>query len=73
VNGARETSLDLLSAFLFVMKFRFGAILYSNSGKENSDPGQTKCSYGPHLARGPQVPHPCAKQNRISEWNAVFQ
>jgi len=31
---------------------------YSNLGNENSVAGYIKCSPGPHLTRGPQVPHP---------------
>ena len=37
-------------------------MLYSNLGNKNSDAGHIKCSRGPHLARVPQVPHPCPKQ-----------
>ena len=51
-QGARETSLDLLSTCLLVVKFRFDAMLCANSGKENSNASHTRCS------RGPQVPNP---------------
>jgi len=47
--------------YLLIMKLRFDAILYSKLCNENSDAGQIKCSCGQHLARGPQVPHPCSK------------
>jgi len=40
------------------MELRFEAMLYPNLGNENSDAGHIKCSRGPHLARGSQVPHP---------------
>jgi len=60
------TSLDLLSKYLLIMILRFEAMLYSNLGKKNSDAGHIKCSSGPHLARGPQVPHPWPKQRNVS-------
>jgi len=41
------------------MELRFEAMLYPNLGNENSDAGHIKCSRGPHLACGSQVPHPC--------------
>jgi len=40
------------------MEIRFDVILYSKLGNENTDAGHIKCSCGPHLARGLQVPHP---------------
>jgi len=40
------------------MELRFDAMLCFNLGNENSDAAHIKCSCGPHLARGPQVPHP---------------
>jgi len=42
------------------MELRFDSILRSKLGNENSDAGHIKCSRGPHLARGPQVPHTCS-------------
>jgi len=48
------------------MELRFGVILYSKLGNENSDPCHIYCSRGPHLARGPQVPHPCFNLNNTS-------
>ena len=44
------------------MEFRFVAVLCSNLGNKNSDVGHVKCSRGTHLARGPQVPHPCCME-----------
>ena len=35
-------------------------IVYFKLGDEDSDVGHIKCSLGPHLAHGPQVPHPCS-------------
>ena len=58
------TFVDLLSKYLHIMEFRFEAMLYSNLGKENSDAGHIKCSRRPHLARGPQVPHPWLTRTR---------
>jgi len=40
------------------MELRFDAMLYSNMGNKNSHAGYIKCSRGPHLAHGQQVPHP---------------
>jgi len=60
----RVTSLNVLSKYLLIMELRFDAMLYSNTGNENSDAGQIKCSHGPHLARGPQVPHPMCKTTK---------
>jgi len=34
------------------MELRFDAMLYSNLGNENFDAGHSKCSRGPHFARG---------------------
>jgi len=54
-SGAIDTSLDLLSKYLLIIKdFRFDVMLYSILGSENSDAAHIKCS------RGPRVPHPCA-------------
>jgi len=39
-------------------KFCFDAMLCSDLGNENFDVGHIKCSRRPHLAQGPQVPHP---------------
>ena len=56
--------------------------LYSNLGSKNSSAGRIKCSRGPHLARGPQVPHPCYKQtkresdavlNTLVRWNVTLR
>jgi len=54
------TSLALQNEapYLLIMELRFDATLYSNKGNGNSDAGHIKCSSGPHLASGPQVPHP---------------
>ena len=41
------------------MELCFDAMLYSNMGNKNSDAGHIKGSRWPHLARVPQVPHPC--------------
>jgi len=49
------------SQYLLIMELRLDAILYSKMDNENSDAGHVKCSRGPHLARWPQVPHPCSK------------
>jgi len=57
-HRARDTSLGLLFTCLPVMEFRFDAMLYSNSGNENSDAGHIKCS------RELQVPHPCSRLSR---------
>jgi len=54
-QGARNSSLGLLSTCLFVIQFRFDAMLFSNLGGKNSDAGHIKCSRTPHLARGLQV------------------
>jgi len=48
------------------MEPRFDAILYPNLGNENSDADHIKCSSGPHLARGPQVPHPCCSSRNAN-------
>jgi len=48
----RETSLDLLSTFVLVVEFHFGAMLCSNLGNEMSGAGITECS------RGQLVPPP---------------
>jgi len=47
---------DLLSEYPLIMELRFDAMLYTNSGSENSDVVHIKCS------RGPQVPHPCNRE-----------
>ena len=52
------TSLDILSKYLLIVELRFDAMLCSNLGNESSDVDHIKCSREPHLARGPQVPHP---------------
>jgi len=52
------TSLDFLSKYLLIMELRFDAMLYSNPSNENSDAGHIKCSHGPYLARGRQIPLP---------------
>jgi len=44
------------------MELRFDAIVYSLLGGEDSNAGHIKCSRGPHLARGLQVPHLCFMQ-----------
>jgi len=49
-------SLVVLYKYLYllmIMELRFNAMLYSNSGNENSDAGHIRCSRGPHLAHGP--------------------
>jgi len=60
-----ETFIDALSTYPFVMELRFDAMLCSNLDKEISNAGHIKCSREPHLARRPQVPHPCSR--RFSE------
>jgi len=63
-QGAKETSLDLLSTCLLVMEFLFDAMLMcSNLGNENSDGSHTKCP------RGPRVPHPWIELARASLTN----
>jgi len=39
--------------------FGSNVVGYSNLGSENSAAGHIKCSRGPQLFRGSQVPHPC--------------
>jgi len=39
------------------MEFHLDVLLCSNLGNQNYDAGHIKNSRGPHLARGPQVPH----------------
>jgi len=46
------------------MEFHFGAMLCSNLGNKNSEAGRINCPHGPHLASGPQVPHPWSKINK---------
>jgi len=58
MSGARETSLDLLFAFLLVMEFPLDAMLCSNLVDGNFGADHVKYSRGPHLACGLQVPHP---------------
>jgi len=36
----------------------------SKLGNEDSDAGRIKCSRGPHVDRGPQVPHPCISRTK---------
>jgi len=57
---SRSKSL-LLTICLLVMEFRFGTMLYSNLGNENSYAGHIKCSYGLHLNHRLQVPQPCSQ------------
>jgi len=59
--GIRD-SLYIISKYLLVMELRFDAIVYSLLGGEDSNAGHIKCSRGPHLARGLQVPHLCFMQ-----------
>jgi len=40
------------------MEIRVDTILYSKLSNENPKAGHIKGSRRPHLARGPQVPHP---------------
>jgi len=40
------------------MQLRVDALLYANKGNENFGMGHIKCSPGPCLAYGLQVPHP---------------
>jgi len=61
------TFIELLSKYLLIMRLRFDVMLYSNFGNENSGAGHVKCSRGPHLARRPQVPHPCSKLLKYME------
>jgi len=39
-------------------------MLCSNLGNKNSEAGRINCPHGPHLASGPQVPHPWSKINK---------
>jgi len=55
--------------YLLVMELRFDAMLYSNMGNENSDAGHIKCSRGPRLGLGPQVPHPWCKASVFIAWS----
>ena len=55
--------LDITSKYLLVMELGFDVIVHSKLGDEDSDAGHIKCSLGPHLARGLQVPHTCPKQS----------
>ena len=50
----------MLCKYLLVIELRCDAILYSLRD-ENFDAGHFRCSRGPHLARGPHVPHPWVK------------
>jgi len=59
----RVTSLDLRSKYLLIMELHLDAMLYSNLCHQNSDAGHIKCSCGPHLAHGPQVPQPCDRRS----------
>jgi len=52
-----EASYNLLLSVPAYIELHFDAILYSKLGNENSSAGHTKCSRGPHSARGGQGPH----------------
>jgi len=52
------------------MEIRFDALLYSKLGNENSDAGHINCSRELHLARGPQVPHPCSPA--LDQWFSTW-
>jgi len=41
------------------MELCFDMMVCSNLRSESSDADHIKCSCGPHLAYGPQVPHLC--------------
>jgi len=58
-------SLVVLSKYLLVMELRFDAVLCSKLADQNSDAGHIECSHRPHLARGPQVPHPCSSRSAL--------
>ena len=62
-QGARETSLDLLSTCLLVMKLRLDVMFCSNFGNENSDAGHI------NFPCGPQVPHPRFKCSHCKSKN----
>jgi len=62
------TSLDILCKHLLIMELRFDMMLCSNLGNEDSDAGHIKCSRGPHLVRGSQVPHPSHILWKFAEW-----
>jgi len=51
-QGAKNTSLGLLSTCLPVKKFCFDAMLCCNFGNENSDAYHVKCSTGPDFSAG---------------------
>jgi len=60
------------------MEFRFDMILYSKLGNGTFDEGCIKCSSGPHLVYGPQVPHlwysgckPIHNANHLHYYNGV--
>ena len=61
---ARETSPDLLSSRLLFTEFRFGAMLCSNFGNENSDAGHI------NLHAGLRFPtHLCHRRRSAKDWN----
>jgi len=61
IKSEREFSwLSVYVPACHTVSFWRDVLWYSNLGNENFYVGQIKCSRGPHLARGPQVPHPCS-------------
>ena len=46
------------------MELCFYSMFCSKLGNEDSDAGRIKCSRGPHVDRGPQVPHPCISRTK---------
>jgi len=61
------TLLKVLSKYLLVMELRFDAMLYCNMRNENCDAGHIKCSHRPHMAREPQVLHPCSRESHFAD------
>jgi len=57
MSESGDASFNFLSTCLLDMEFHFDAMLCSNLGNESYTAGHIKCSRGPHLACGPQVPH----------------
>jgi len=55
----------LLSKYLPIVELHFDVILCYKLGNKNSDVDHIKCSRGPHLARGMQIPHPYFKEKTV--------
>jgi len=58
-NYVNDRETLLLSYCLLVVEFRFDAMLCYSVGNENAGAGRINYSHAPHLAREPQVHHPC--------------